>query len=134
MRVAARATGVAVGAPSSAEGDGQETGQGGPPLGARLSTAALLIGKAQGSAYPSEQESLALRAYRELAAYLNSVQPPDLGGRRRERRLLTDRRGGKRRTDPKPPVIDLRLDQARAAYRAAAPQSGPVGSHLDLGL
>ncbi len=107
-----------------------------PPAGSRLlSTAALLLGKAQGSGHPPEQEALALGAYRELAAYLNSLEPPDtVGGRRRERRLIADRRAGQKRGKPEPQVIDLRLDQARAAYRSASTEGARLGSRLDLGL
>lgn len=67
-----------------------------PPASAadrrRLSTVAALMAKAEGSPFGAEQHALALRAYTELAAYLNSVESKSPGARRRERRLL-DRRG-----------------------------------------
>jgi hypothetical protein len=124
----------------------------------RLSTVAALIGKAQGSPFVAEQESLVMKAYTELAAILNSAEINPASAqepRRRERRLLVDRRaqegqapggemgigparmgraGSRRRgTDSGPEVIDLRVGQARAVYRTATP-GRTIGTVVDFSL
>ncbi|MDA8047684.1 MAG: hypothetical protein M0Z30_21040 [Actinomycetota bacterium] len=114
----------------------------------RLSTAAALIGKAESSAFAAEQHALVLRAYTELAAFLNALDARDPAKRRRERRLY-DRRGasgsgtaGRGRTsrgpDPEPtggsPVIDLQVRQARTAYREITPRPTPTGVRVNVGL
>lgn len=124
----------------------------------KLTTAAALIDKAEASTFAAEQESLALKAYTELASFLNSfgAQPPSgPGGRLRDRRLLVDRRApGRPESGPRrdgidlkgdsPPetidlpadgpteVIDLRVQQARAVYRRPVPST--LGAVVDFSL
>ncbi len=102
----------------------------------KLTTAAALIGKAEGTSFEPEQAALALKAYTELASYLNAVDSyARVDGRKRERRLLNDRRGGPTPdAEASPPVIDLRVQHARRAYRSAAPQRGRVGERVDFTL
>lgn len=117
----------------------------------KLSTVAALIGKAQSTTFPAEQESLAMGAYSQLAAYLNSLDRPEHdGGARRERRLLADRRDrpplgdrpslpeaaglpeAVRPPEPAPEVIDLRTDRLRSLYRE--PGRRAPGARVDLTL
>jgi hypothetical protein len=66
------------------------------PLGSedqQLSKAVALLEKARSTTFAGENEALVLRAYRLVAAYLNTVDPAGSpAARRRERRLLGDRR------------------------------------------
>ncbi len=107
----------------------------------KLSTAAALLGKAQSTTFPAEQESLALGAYSQLAAFLNSLDRLEASGAgRRERRLLVDRRSPVPRPVPElpaaaadePEVIDLRTDRARSVYRR--PDGPGPGARIDLVL
>jgi hypothetical protein len=63
----------------------------------RLPIAATLLSKAASSDFENERASFATRAYKELAAYLNSLDSVPPSKRRRERRLLIDRRQDGRR-------------------------------------
>lgn len=127
----------------------------------KLSTVAALIGKAQSTNFPAEQESLVLGAYSQLADYLNFLDRSDTTRAvRRERRRLTDRRGnatphaavaggshlvpveaamlpGTAASDPddeesSPEVIDLRTDRLRSMYRG--PDRRDRGVRIDLTL
>ncbi len=118
----------------------------------KLSTVAALIGKAQSTTFPAEQESLVLGAYSQLAEYLNSLDRSDATEAvRRDRRHLVDRRVPAapheavsspeemvplavqaRRSpsagdvglagQPESAVIDLRSDRLRTTYK------GPIRS------
>lgn len=54
--------------------------------------AAKLLAKAESTDSPEEAVALALRAYSLVADWLNAREPCNGGSRRRERRLLRDRR------------------------------------------
>lgn len=56
--------------------------------------ATALLVKAESSKFTQEQGALALRAYRELAVYLNDLESDTSTPRKRDRRLLVDRRAG----------------------------------------
>lgn len=127
----------------------------------KLSTVAALIGKAQSTTFPAEQESLVLGAYSQLADYLNCLDRSDTTHAvRRERRRLTDRRGSptphatvpsgsqlvpvetamlpstaasaSEDDDGGPEVIDLRTDRLRTVYRG--PERRDRGVRIDLTL
>ncbi|MDE3204484.1 MAG: hypothetical protein KGQ66_09685 [Acidobacteriota bacterium] len=111
----------------------------------RLSTAAALIAKAEATTFPAEQQALALRAYTELAAYLNSVEAKNPGPRRRERRLFDRRAAGDpgrnaaAGTTSGPPgpgsfVFRGRNHQVRTAYRATIIKKDATGEHVNVGL
>lgn len=101
----------------------------------RLATVAALIGKAQATPFPAERESLALRAYTQLAAYLNSLEPPsDASQRRRERRQLRDRRGRGARPAEQPPSNDLQSKRAASQYRSAMSRPPARGVFIDAEL
>jgi len=87
----------------------------------RLSTVNALLEKARSTPYPNEHEALAVKAYGMLAGYLNSLEPQgESEPRRRERRLLNDRRA--RRADDRAPTIDLTDAHAEAQVTEADPQ------------
>jgi hypothetical protein len=70
-----------------------------------LRTAALLLAKAESTNSDDEAAALALRSYRLLASFLNAYEDSkgeaNGAARKRERRLLKDRRSA-RATDPAP--------------------------------
>jgi hypothetical protein len=98
----------------------------------KLTLAIALIEKARSTTSAPEQEALVLRAYVQMAAFLNSFPPdPPGAGRRRERRHLRDRRAaaenhGTAAADPQP----HRVGRAAAVYQ----QSGASPGRLDLTL
>jgi hypothetical protein len=99
----------------------------------KLTRAGALLDKARATPFPGEQEALAVRAYTLLAAYLNSIEV-DSGseGRRRERRLLVDRRQAAAAN-----TTDLRTPHPVAdpsAYRTALQSYRSLGSSLDIAL
>lgn len=100
-----------------------------------LRTAGALIDKALSTSFGTEKEALALRAYRELASYLNSVEHDDgQMPRRRERRLLQDRRVGRDTEPDRNEPGDGRRPAAfaRSAYRSSGMAAS--GRHLDITL
>lgn len=99
----------------------------------QLSTAAALISKAQGTAFPAERESLAMRAYVQLASFLNSLDPAHgAGERRRERRLLVDRRAGRARPAAASRSGDPKASRAASSYHAALARKPAVGRQIDV--
>ncbi len=88
----------------------------------KLSTVGALIEKARSTPFPNEHEALAVKAYRVLATYLNSLEPEgNTEPRRRERRLLNDRRARQSQTGA--PTIDL-TDSTVEATAPKEPASG----------
>ena len=66
-----------------------------------LETAVQLLAKARSTDSPEEAAALAERCYRLLASYINTYEAQRAAAgepRKRERRLLWDRRSGKRPT------------------------------------
>jgi hypothetical protein len=102
----------------------------------KLSKAVALLEKARSTTFAGENEALVLRAYRLVAAYLESVAPAGSpAARRRERRLLGDRRqtgfieasstdSGPRRSPP----------EGAVTYRAILERSRRADVHIDLTL
>ena len=99
----------------------------------KLSVASALIAKAQGTSIPVEQESLAMGAYAVLAAFLNSIEPMvPPGDRKRERRLLNDRRAGGHTRSDEPRTIDLRSEKVKSAYANVTPRPTGVGRQVNV--
>ena len=99
----------------------------------QLSIAAALINKAQATPFPAERESLAMRAYTQLASYLNALDPETgADGRRRERRLLRDRRGGRTKPSREPVPSDLRSKRGTSSYQSAVARRSGVGVQIDF--
>lgn len=99
----------------------------------KLSVASALIAKARGTSIEVEQESLALGAYAVLASFLNAIEPSvPAGDRKRERRLLNDRRAGGQVRPDQPPTIDLRSEKVRSAYADVPPRRTGLGAQVNL--
>ena len=99
----------------------------------QLSTAAALISKAQATSFAAEREALVLRAYTQLAAYLNQVAPSaGSTSRRRERRLLVDRRARRNRSAATSPTGDVKSTRGASVYQSAASRRSTVGIHFDV--
>jgi hypothetical protein len=98
-----------------------------------LALAAKLLAKAQDTAFEAEAAALTEKAYVLLAEFLNGVEEgePRRGfGRRRERRLLHDRRTARRLFGRRSSAS--RRD-AEATYRDEGHQSAaPGGGEIDL--
>ncbi len=101
----------------------------------KLRLAAKLLAKAEGTAFDAEAAALAEKAYVLLAELLNALDEsgPYAGvGRRRERRLLQDRRAarrlfGWRSSASRPPL------NPENGYRQGDRQSDPTpGGDIDL--
>src|SRR5580704_17474628 len=100
----------------------------------KLSKAVALLEKARSTTFAGENEALVLRAYRLVAAYLETVAPAGSpAARRRERRLLGDRRqagfidasgtdSGPRRSPP----------EGATTYREVFDRSRRAEVHFDL--
>jgi hypothetical protein len=99
----------------------------------KLSLVRTLLEKAGSTPFPEEQEALAVRAYTELAVYLNSFEAT--GGRakrRRERRLLEDRRLS-RGAPPSPGgAHQPSSSRALAAYRKMPSRGRHEASPVDI--
>lgn len=99
----------------------------------QLSTAAALITKARVTPFPAERESLAMRAYAQLAGFLNSIDPTaGPNERRRERRLLVDRRGARSRPKDTQRAADPTSSRAASSYQAALARRPVVGRQIDV--
>ncbi len=96
-----------------------------------LALAAKLLAKAQDTAFEAEATAAAEKAYELLAQFLNGIEEdePRRGlGRRRERRLLHDRRTARR-------MFGRRASRGdpEATYRQDGRESGgPGGGGIDL--
>ncbi len=99
----------------------------------QLSTAAALIIKAQATPFPAERESLAMRAYTQLASYLNSLDPESgANGRRRERRFLRDRRVGRPKPSQGSVSSEISSKRGTSSYQSAASRRPVVGVYIDV--
>src|ERR1700722_1085536 len=102
----------------------------------KLSKAVALLEKARSTTFAGENEALVLRAYRLVAAYLNTVAPVGSpAARRRERRLLGDRRQNGfidvSSTDSDPPRCP---PEGAATYRDVFERGRRADGHIDLTL
>jgi hypothetical protein len=102
----------------------------------QLSKAVALLEKARSTTFAGENEALVLRAYRLVAAYLNTLEPEgSAAARRRERRLLGDRRqtgfidGSSPDSEPRRPS-----PEGAATYREVLEPSGRADVQIDLTL
>jgi hypothetical protein len=96
-----------------------------------LRLAAKLLSKAEGTEFEAESVALAEKAYVVLAEFLNGLEQPDSAeaGRRRERRLLRDRRATRRMFGRRAGAAGA---DAEATYgREARDRDGPPGD-IDL--
>lgn len=96
-----------------------------------LSRALAVLAKAESTTFEQERSALVYGGYVLLARYLASHPvPPDTEGRRRERRLVADRRRRASRTSegPRTPV------DAGAAYRASHTGRTGSGGSLDAAI
>ena len=106
-----------------------------PPEEPLLDKARALLAKATSTAYGEERQALALRAYGLIAAYLNACEAEAGGPRRRERRLLKDRRQGVRSVPPTAGGTERRPDgraAATAAYRRVLDGGGGLGGRVRM--
>jgi hypothetical protein len=102
----------------------------------QLSKAVALLEKARSTTFAGENEALVLRAYRLVASYLNTVAPAGSpAARRRERRLLGDRRQtgfiDASSTDSGPPRSP---PEGAGRYRDMLERGRRADVHIDLTL
>jgi hypothetical protein len=98
----------------------------------QLSIAAALITKAQTTSFPAERESLVLRAYTQLATYLNSLDPQPPSERRRERRFLVDRRARANERSGEPAPREVKARHIASTYRSFLTRRPAVGVNIDV--
>jgi hypothetical protein len=96
--------------------------------------AAKLLAKAQDTAFEAEAAALAEKAYVLLAEYLNEFEASEArtaGGRRRERRLLHDRRATRRLFSWRPSPTRAATSPAER-YRKGEPPADNEAGGIDL--
>jgi Protein of unknown function (DUF2786) len=98
-----------------------------------LRLAAKLLAKAQDTQFEAEAAALAEKAYALLAEFLNQIESGvSRTGRRRERRLLQDRRSGRRLFNWKATPSRSTADPEQRYRQGDRPPDGDAGGDIDL--
>jgi hypothetical protein len=98
-----------------------------------LRLAAKLLAKAQDTQFEAEASALAEKAYVLLAEFLNGVDDAATRtGRRRERRLLQDRRSGRRLFSWRSSASRSSVDPEQRYQQGDRPTDEQAGGDIDL--